>query len=121
MKTLEDLKKMRDEMSKKMSLRDSKNGMRIVVGMATCGITAGARDVLTTLIEEISKRNLEDVTVTQVGCIGECALEPIVEIYDTAGVRTTYAKVNKTVAIEIVESHIMNHQMVMGHLIQSFK
>ncbi|HOI46916.1 MAG TPA: (2Fe-2S) ferredoxin domain-containing protein [Bacilli bacterium] len=121
MKTLEDLKKMRDEMSKKISLRENKNGLRVVVGMATCGITAGARPILTTILEEVSKNNLTDVTVSQVGCIGECALEPIVEVYDAEGKRTTYAKVTKDVARKIVQSHIMNHEVVMSNLIQSFK
>jgi NADP-reducing hydrogenase subunit HndB len=121
MKTLEDLKKMREEMSKKLSLRENKNGMRVVVGMATCGITAGARPVLSTILEEVAIRNLTDITVSQVGCIGECALEPIVEVYDTFGNRTTYAKVTPAVAKIIIESHIMNHKIVENYLIDSFK
>lgn len=121
MKSLADLKKLRDEMSVKLSLRDKKDGLRVVVGMATCGITAGARIVLSTLIEEVSKRNLDNITITQVGCIGECVQEPIVEVYDEAGGRYTYARVNKDVAIEIVESHLVNKTVLEKQLIANFK
>lgn len=121
MKSLEDLRKLRDEMSTKLSLRNTKDGMRVVVGMATCGITAGARPVLSTLLEEVSKRNLENVVVTQVGCIGECALEPIVEVYDEKGCRTTYARVTPAIAKEIVEVHLENKQILQKQLIENFK
>lgn len=121
MKTLEDLKKLRDEMSSKLALKDVEDGMRVVVGMATCGITAGARPVLSTLMEEIAKRNLDNVVVTQVGCIGECALEPIVEVYNAKGMRTTYAKVTPTIAKEIVETHLGNRQILNKYLIENFK
>jgi NADP-reducing hydrogenase subunit HndB len=121
MKSLEDLKKLRDEMSSKLSLRNTKDGMRVVVGMATCGITAGARPVLSTLLEEVSKRNIENVIVTQVGCIGECALEPIVEVYDDRGHRTTYAKVTPEIAKMIVETHLVNKQILQEQLIEKFK
>jgi len=112
---------MRDEMTKKMSLRETKNRLRVVVGMATCGITAGARPVLSALLEEVSKKELTDVVVTQVGCIGECALEPIVEVYDTQGNRTTYAKVSPEIARRIVEEHLANNRVLTSHLIANFK
>jgi NADP-reducing hydrogenase subunit HndB len=121
MKSLADLKKMRDEISKKISLRETKNGLRVVVGMATCGITAGARPVLSKILEEVSKNELSNVTVTQVGCIGECALEPIVEVYDTFGTRTTYAKVTPEVATLIVESHLIKGEILNGYVISNFK
>lgn len=121
MKSLEDLKKIRDEAAKKMALRNQKDGYRVVVGMATCGITAGARPVLNALVEEVSKRELDNVTVTQVGCIGECALEPIVEIYDTKGIRTTYCKVKPDDAKRIIEEHILKGLVVEDLLMVKYK
>ena len=81
MKSLEELKKLRDESKKNLEMRDTNKKIRIVVGMATCGISAGARPVLQTLIEEVDKNNLNDVQVVQTGCIGICRYEPIVEVY----------------------------------------
>ena len=71
MKSLEDLKRIREEASKKLTMRNIKDGYRVVVGMATCGISAGARPVLTALVDEVARLELENVLVTQVGCIGE--------------------------------------------------
>lgn len=121
MKSLEDLKRIREEAAKKMSVRDQKDGYRVVVGMATCGITAGARPVLNYLVEEVSKRNLNSVTVTQVGCIGECALEPIVEVYDPQGNRTTYCKVHEAEAKKILEEHVIGGHKVEDLLIENHK
>lgn len=121
MKSLEDLRKIREEAAKKMSMRNQKDGYRVVVGMATCGITAGARPVLNALVEEVAKRNLENVTVTQVGCIGECALEPIVEVFDKEGNRTTYCKVKASDAEKIILQHVINGQPVQELLISKFR
>ena len=119
--TLDELKKLRDEAAKKLNLRNQKDGYRIVVGMATCGITAGARSVLNALVEEVAKKNLENVVVTQVGCIGECALEPIVEVFDNTGLRTTYCKVKPIDAERIVKNHIINGLVVEDLLIVKYK
>lgn len=121
MKSLEDLKKIRDEAAKKMALRHLKEGYRIVVGMATCGITAGARGVLNALVEEVAHKELDNVTITQVGCIGECALEPIVEVYDTKGIRTTYCRVKPMDAKRIVEEHILKGLVVEDLLMVKYK
>lgn len=121
MKSLEELKKIREEAAKKMNLRDVKDGYRVVVGMATCGITAGARPVLNGLVEEVNKRNLTNVTVTQVGCMGECALEPIVEVYDPDGTRHTYCKVHEQHVNKIVEQHLIGGKPVQELLIENFK
>ena len=121
MKSLEELKRIRDIQSKKMSMRDQKVGCRIVVGMATCGITAGARPVLNALVEEVSKRDLVEVSVTQVGCIGECALEPIVEIYDVSGTRTTYCKVKESDAAKIIEEHVIAGNIIEDLLLANHK
>ena len=121
MKSLEDLKRIREEAAKKMNIRDKKDGYRVVVGMATCGITAGARPVLNKIVEEVANRNLDNVTVTQVGCMGECALEPIVEVYDPSGTRSTYCKVNPDKAVRILEEHVIGGKVVDDLLIEKFK
>ena len=121
MKSLDELKKIRDEAAKKLNLRNQKEGYRIVVGMATCGITAGARPVLNALVEEVSKRELNNVVVTQVGCIGECALEPIVEIFDNKGIRTTYCKVKPIDVERLINNHIIQGLVVEDLLISKYK
>ena len=122
MKSLDELKKIREAAAKKMNLRNEKTGcFRVVVGMATCGIAAGARPVLNGLVEEVEKRNLTNVIVTQVGCMGECALEPIVEVYDPQGNRSTYCKVKPENVSKIIEQHILNGKVVQELLIENFK
>ena len=92
-KSLEELKAIRDRMQKQVGLRESdENTIRVVVGMATCGIAAGARPVLEAFLEEVNKRELKDVTVTQTGCIGVCRLEPIAEVYVPGEEKVTYVK-----------------------------
>lgn len=112
MKSLEDLKRIREEAKKKMTMRlDDEQKYRVVVGMATCGIAAGARPVLNELVEQVAKHNLP-VTVTQTGCIGRCSLEPIVEVFDRDGNKTTYVYMNAQKAKEIVEEHLMKDKVI---------
>lgn len=112
MKSLEDLKRIREEAKKKMTMRlDGEQKYRVVVGMATCGIAAGARPVLNELVEQVAKHNLP-VTVTQTGCIGRCSLEPIVEVFDSAGNKTTYVYMDAKKARELVERHLMHDQII---------
>lgn len=109
MKTLEELMALRDAAKAKMTVReDSSEITRIVVGMATCGIAAGARPVLNKFSEEIEKRNLTNVTVTQTGCIGMCQYEPIVEVFAPGKEKVTYVKLNPENVPEIVANHIVN-------------
>ncbi|MEG0265313.1 MAG: (2Fe-2S) ferredoxin domain-containing protein [Erysipelotrichaceae bacterium] len=109
MKSLEDLKKIRDAAAKRVDMRDSgEYEYRIVVGMATCGIAAGARPVLNTLVEQQQAHSEKHIMVSQTGCIGMCSLEPIVEVFDKAGNKTTYIKMNRDKAIEMFASHIIN-------------
>lgn len=108
MKSLEELAKIRERMQNKVVLREGQATIRVAVGMATCGIAAGARPVLNTLVEEVAKHNLADkVTVTQTGCIGMCRFEPIVEVFDGDKERVTYIKVTPEKAKEIVEKHLI--------------
>lgn len=112
MKSLEELKQMRDESRKKVELRENKETVRIVVGMATCGIAAGARPVLLALLEEVQKRNLADVQVIQTGCIGMCRLEPIVEVFAPGEEKVTYVHMNEEKAKRMIAEHIVNGKVV---------
>ncbi len=113
MKSLAELQQLRDKISKQVDLRkDRENGIRIVVGMATCGIAAGARPVMNAFLNEVSKRGLSDVTVTQTGCIGMCRLEPIVEVFMPGEEKVTYVHMNEEKVARIVAEHIINKQPV---------
>lgn len=118
MKTLEELQAIRDKMKSKVAIREGSGSMRIVVGMATCGIAAGARPVLNTLVEEIEKQGLTDkATVTQTGCIGLCRLEPIVEVYEEGKERVTYVKMTAEKAKRVVTEHIQSGKPVYEYTI----
>jgi len=121
MKSLEDLKKLRDQSLKNMEMRYMVGGTRIQVGMGTCGIAAGARPVLNSFIEEIANHNLSNVVITQVGCMGECAFEPIVEVIEHDGTRTVYCKVNERMVSEIVEEHLINGKRLNSYLLSAIK
>ena len=117
MKSLEELKAIRDRMQNKVVIREGGAEKRIVVGMATCGIAAGARPVLNTFVEEIAKRNLTGtVEVGQTGCIGMCRFEPIVEVFE-GDKRVTYIYVDPAKAKEIVEKHIVGGQPIVEYTI----
>lgn len=109
MKTLEELQAIREKAREKMAMRDSsQEGIRVVVGMATCGIAAGARPVLNAFVDEVAKRHLNNVTVTQTGCIGMCQFEPIVEVYAPGQEKVTYGKVSPEKVARIVVDHLVN-------------
>jgi NADP-reducing hydrogenase subunit HndB len=118
MKSLADLAKIREEALKKVNIRGDRKGIRIVVGMATCGIAAGARPVLNALVEEIQKRNLLDVEVAQTGCIGVCRLEPIIEVYNEENEKVTYVEVTPEKAKKIINDHVVNGQIVAEYTIK---
>ena len=113
MKSLADLEAIRQRTVNKVGLRkEGSDETRIVVGMATCGIAAGARPVMQAFVEEIQKRNLGDVFVTQTGCIGLCRLEPIVEVYAPGQEKVTYVKMNPEKVAKVVSDHIVNGKVV---------
>ena len=117
MKSLEELKAIRERMQNKVILREGSAEKRIVVGMATCGIAAGARPVLNTFVEEIANRGLTGkVEVGQTGCIGMCLYEPIVEVFE-GDQRVTYIFVDPAKAKEIVEKHIVGGQPIVEYTI----
>jgi len=113
MKTLAELQAIRDRMKDSVVLRSGSSNVRAVVGMATCGIAAGARPVLSALVEEVSKLGLsEKVTVTQTGCIGICRYEPIVEIYEADKEKVTYVKMTADKARRIAQEHLRDGKVV---------
>ncbi|NLD45953.1 MAG: (2Fe-2S) ferredoxin domain-containing protein [Clostridiaceae bacterium] len=117
MKSLAELEEIRKKTLEQISLRKGGNGMRVVVGMATCGIAAGARPVMNAFVEELNKRKLNDITVTMTGCIGVCRLEPIVEIFDKDGSKVTYVKMTAEKAARIVAEHIVNGRVCLEYTI----
>ncbi len=122
MKTLEELAALREKMRNKVAMREGAATTRVVVGMATCGISAGARPILNTFVEEINREGLfEKVTVTQTGCIGICQYEPIVEIYDTDGEKITYVKMTSEKVKRVVKEHLQNGNVVTEYTIGSTK
>lgn len=109
MKTIEELQAIREQARQKLNVRDgSQEGVRVVVGMATCGIAAGARPVLNAFVDEVAKRHLDNVTVTQTGCIGMCQFEPIVEVFVPGKEKVTYGKVSPEKVARIVADHLVN-------------
>ena len=119
MKSLEELLAIKEKAQAQMSARDAegKDGVRVVVGMATCGIAAGARPVLSALLSELEKRNVKHVTVTQTGCIGMCQYEPIVEVFEPGKDKVTYVQVTPEKVAEIVASHIVNGNPVVDYTV----
>lgn len=118
MKSLEELAKIRERMQSKVILREGTNEIRIVVGMATCGIAAGARPALNAFVDGIASRNLNGkVTVSQTGCIGMCRYEPIVEVFEADKERVTYVKVTPEMAAEIIEKHIVGGKPIVEYTI----
>lgn len=121
MKSLAELQAIKDRMKDKVILREGVNDIRVVVGMATCGIAAGARTVLATLVEEVNAAGLSDkVTVSQTGCIGICQYEPIVEVFEAGKDKVTYVKMTPEKAKRVVEEHlkggnVVNEYTIAGH------
>ena len=113
MKSLAELQEIRNRALNQVNLRkEREDGIRVVVGMATCGIAAGARPVLNAFVQEVEKRSLENVIVTQTGCIGMCRLEPIVEVYVPGKEKVTYIHMTAEKAARVVAEHIINDRPV---------
>ena len=118
MKSLEELLAIRDKAKAAMTDREGTgDGIRVVVGMATCGIAAGARPVLNAFVDEVAKRNLKNVTVAQTGCIGMCQYEPIVEVFEPGKEKVTYVQISPEKVAEIVDSHIVNGNPVVEYTV----
>lgn len=122
MKSLAELQAIKEKMRDKVILREGVNSVRVVVGMATCGIAAGARPVLNALVEGVNKEGLtEKVTVSQTGCIGICQLEPIVEVFELGKEKITYVKMTPEKAARVIEEHLKNGNVVNEYTIAAHK
>ena len=120
MKTLAELMAIKEATMQKMTVREDTgdDAIRIVVGMATCGIAAGARPVLSAFVDEVAKRNLKGVTVSQTGCIGMCQYEPIVEVIQPGKEKVTYVKMTADKVAKVVSDHIVNGNPVAEYTVK---
>ena len=112
MKTIEDLKRLREQVQSQTSVR-YESSKQIIVGMGTCGIAAGAREVMSAILDEIAKRRVEDVIVRQTGCIGMCEKEVIIDVVLPGEPRITYGGVKATDIPRIIAEHVIN-----GHIVK---
>ncbi len=119
MKTLEELMAIRNKMQGQVNLRADDATVRVVVGMATCGIAAGARPVLTAFADGVQSKGLNNVMVTQTGCIGLCQFEPIVEVHEPGKEKVTYIKMTAEKAAEVIEQHLIGGDVVAKYTIST--
>ena len=121
MKSLAELAAIREKMQNKVIIREGAAATRVVVGMATCGIAAGARPVLNAFVEGVASSGLNDkVTITQTGCIGICQYEPVVEVFEEGKEKVTYVKLDAAKAAEIVEKHLKGGKIVEEYTIGAY-
>lgn len=116
-KSIDDLKRIREEALKKQEMKSASGQKQIIVGMGTCGIAAGARDTMKAILEKIEKDNLSGIIVTQTGCIGVCEMEPIVAVQIGDAPKVTYGKVTKDIAARIVDEHVLAGNIVKEHMV----
>lgn len=121
MKSLEELNKIREKTKRELNVRDPQNHWHVVVGMGTCGIAAGARDVMSAFLKELGEREVYDCSVLMTGCAGTCDLEPIVEVTDKDGKKVTYVKMTPEKAVKVVDSHIAGGAVVTEYTIEAFQ
>lgn len=112
MKSLEELAKIREKAKRQLELREGEDDPRIVVGMGTCGIAVGAREARMAILDELGKRNLTNVTVTQTGCVGLCDREPLVDVCMPGQPKVTYGRVDAGRARQIVANHLVNGNII---------
>ena len=118
MKSLAELQAIKEKMKSKIVLREGSGDIRVVVGMATCGIAAGARPVLNAFVEAVNEAGLnEKVTVSQTGCVGYCQLEPIVEIYEAGKDKVTYVHMTADKAKDVVQKHLKGGVIVSDYTV----
>ncbi|HIS46569.1 MAG TPA: (2Fe-2S) ferredoxin domain-containing protein [Candidatus Scybalocola faecigallinarum] len=122
MKSLAELKAIRERMQGQVGMRSEDDSqIRVVVGMATCGIASGARPVLKTLADAVQEKKLSNVMVTQTGCIGLCKYEPIVEVMEPGKDKVTYVKMTPEKALEVVDRHLIRGQVVTEYTLGNIK
>ena len=116
-KSLDDLKRVREEALEKRRVKSASGQVQVIVGMGTCGIAAGARDTMKAILEFIEKSATTGIIVTQTGCIGQCEKEPIVQVVIGDQPKITYGKVNPEVARRIMQEHVTDGEIVSDHVI----
>jgi NADP-reducing hydrogenase subunit HndB len=116
-KSLDDLKRLREEALEKRKMKTADGKAQVIVGMGTCGIAAGARDTMKAILEYIESQSLSGIIVTQTGCIGQCEKEPIVQVVIGDQPKVTYGKVNSETAKRIMKEHVGSGQVVKDHVI----
>ncbi|MBO7364883.1 MAG: (2Fe-2S) ferredoxin domain-containing protein [Lachnospiraceae bacterium] len=122
MKSLAELQAIKDKMKDKVVLREGTGEIRVVVGMATCGIAAGARPVLNEFVQDVNEEGLSGkVTVSQTGCIGICQYEPVVEVFEAGKEKVTYVKMNAEKAKDVVARHLRGGQVVTEYTIGAYQ
>ena len=118
MKSLAELQALRDKVKSNMGIRaDDSGNTRVVVGVATCGIAAGARPVLAAFTDEVARRGVSNVTIAQTGCIGICQYEPVVEVFEPGREKVTYVKMTPEKAARVVAEHLINGKPVAEYTI----
>ncbi len=117
-KSLEDLRRIREEALEKRQVKSTSGAAQVIVGMGTCGIAAGARDTMKSILNYIETNNLSGVLITQTGCIGLCEKEPIVQVVIGDAPKVTYGKVTPEVAERIIQEHVLNGKLVSDHIVQ---
>lgn len=118
-KSLEDLKRIREEALEKRKVKNVSGNTQITVAMGTCGIAAGARETMKAILKEIEDENLAGLVVTQTGCIGLCEREPIVQVSAGEKPKVTYGKVTPEIARRILHEHVLNGRVVQDHVIEA--
>ncbi len=117
MKSLKDLEEIRERAKQELSMRETANKTRIIVGMATCGIAAGARPVMAAFNQELQTRSIQTATVSMTGCVGVCRYEPMCDVVDPDGSKTTYIRLDAEKARRIVAEHIVNGKPIVAFTI----
>ena len=116
-KSIDDLKRIREEALKKQEMKSASGQKQMIVGMGTCGIAAGARDTMKAILEKIENDSLSGIVVTQTGCIGICEMEPIVQVQIGDSPKVTYGKVTKDIAARIIDEHVLAGEVVKEHVV----
>ncbi len=116
MKTLADLRAIKEKAKQEMAARDASASYRITVAMGTCGIAAGARNVMSAILDEMSKRGVKDATVSQTGCLGYCDQEPMVQVTGADNNTVTYGKVSPETARKIIADHLQSGKVLTDHV-----
>ena len=116
---IEDLKSLRERAKEEVDLRTGPKDMQITIHMGTCGIAAGARDVLTQLADELGQASVDTVTLRQSGCMGLCDQEPMLTLTDRSNKSFVYGKLNQEKVRKIVQEHVLGGNPVIPYMVKT--